>query len=411
MDDEEAIRRRFELLDPHLDERTRRLTAAAEAEAIGFGGVARVARATGYSRLTIRRGIKDLKAAPESPPGGRKIRRPGGGRKRTVDTDLTLRSDLEKLVQPTERGEPESPLRWTCKSVRRLAEELKRMGHQTSHRMVAEMLHEMGYSLQANSKTLEGASHPDRDAQFEHINRQAQEYFATVDPVISVDTKKKELVGDFKNGGRELRPKGKPEKVRVHDFVIPELGRAIPYGVYDLATNSGWVSVGVDHDTSTFAVEAVRRWWKSMGSERYPQAQRLLITADGGGSNGSRAHLWKLELQKLADELGMPITVSHFPPGTSKWNKIEHRLFSFISQNWRGKPLISHEVIVNLIAATTTAAGLKVRAELDTTAYPVGRKVSPQEIAGVNLRRDSFHGEWNYTISPRVKSENASFIS
>ncbi len=285
------------------------------------------------------------------------------------------------------------------------------MGHQTSHRMVAEMLHEMGYSLQANSKTLEGVSHPDRDAQFDHINRQAQEYFATVDPVISVDTKKKELVGDFKNGGRELCPEGKPEKVRVHDFMIPELGRAIPYGVYDLATNSGWVSVGVDHDTSTFAVEAVRRWWKSMGSERYPQAQRLLITADGGGSNASRTRLWKVELQKLADELGMPITVSHFPPGTSKWNKIEHRLFSFISQNWRGKPLISHEVIVNLIAATTTATGLKVRAELDTTAYPVGQKVSQQEIAAVNLRRDSFHGEWNYTISPQEKSENTSFVS
>ncbi len=410
MDDEEAIRRRFELLDPHLDERTRRLIAAAEAEAIGFGGVARVARATGFSRLTIRRGIKELKAAP-SPPEGRRIRRPGGGRKRTVDTDLTLRADLEKLVQPTERGEPESPLRWTCKSVRCLAKELKRMGHLTSHRMVAEMLHEMGYSLQGNSKTLEGASHPDRDAQFEHINRQAQEHFATTDPVISVDTKKKELVGAFKNGGRELRPAGQPEKVRVHDFVIPELGRAIPYGVYDLATNSGWVSVGVDHDTSTFAVEAVRRWWKSMGSERYPQARRLLITADGGGSNGSRAHLWKVELQKLADELGMPITVSHFPPGTSKWNKIEHRLFSFISQNWRGKPLISHEVIVNLIAATTTATGLKVRAELDTAAYPVGQKVSPQDIAAVNLRRNSFHGEWNYTIVPRVKSENDSFVS
>ncbi len=410
MDDEEAIRRRFELLDPHLDERTRRLIAAAEAEAIGFGGVARVARATGFSRLTIRRGIKELKAAP-SPPEGRRIRRPGGGRKRTVDTDLTLRADLEKLVQPTERGEPESPLRWTCKSVRCLAKELKRMGHLTSHRMVAEMLHEMGYSLQGNSKTLEGASHPDRDAQFEHINRQAQEHFATTDPVISVDTKKKELVGAFKNGGRELRPAGQPEKVRVHDFVIPELGRAIPYGVYDLATNSGWVSVGVDHDTSTFAVEAVRRWWKSMGSERYPQARRLLITADGGGSNGSRAHLWKVELQKLADELGMPITVSHFPPGTSKWNKIEHRLFSFISQNWRGKPLISHEVIVNLIAATTTATGLKVRAELDTAAYPVGQKVSPQDIAAVNLRRSSFLGEWNYTIVPRVKSENDSFVS
>jgi DNA-binding phage protein len=411
MDDEEAIQRRFELLGPHLDERTRRLAAAAEAEAMGFGGVAKVARATGYSRLTLRRGLKELKATPEPDCEGRRIRRPGGGRKRTVDTDLTLRSDLETLVQPTERGDPESPLRWTCKSVRRLAEELKRMGHQTSHRMVAEMLHAMGYSLQANSKTLEGVSHPDRDDQFEHINRQAQEHFATADPVISVDTKKKELVGDFKNGGRELRPQGQPEKVRVHDFVIPELGRAIPYGVYDLATNSGWVSVGVDHDTSTFAVEAVRRWWRSMGNERYPQAQRLLITADGGGSNGSRVRLWKVELQQLADELGLPITVSHFPPGTSKWNKIEHRLFSFISQNWRGKPLISHEVIVNLIAATTTATGLKVRAELDTAAYPVGRKVSKQEVAEVNLHRDSFHGEWNYTIFPREKSEKASLVS
>ena len=411
MNSEEEIRQRFELLSPHLDERTRRLAAASEAAVIGFGGASKVARATGISRLAIGRGLKELKAAPGLYPGGRGIRRPGGGRKRTVDTDLTLKTDLEKLVQPTERGEPESPLRWTCKSVRRLAGELKSMGHRASHRMVAELLHDLGYSLQANSKTLEGASHPDRDAQFEHINRQAQEYHATVDPVISVDTKKKELVGAFKNGGRELRPAGMPEKVRVHDFVLPELGRAIPYGVYDLATNSGWVSVGVDHDTSTFAVEAVRRWWNSMGREKYPQAQRLLITADGGGSNGSRVRLWKVELQKLADELRMPITVSHFPPGTSKWNKIEHRLFAFISQNWRGKPLISHEVIVNLIAATTTTTGLKVRAELDTAAYPVGRKVSPQEIADVNLRRDSFHGEWNYTISPRVKSENASFVS
>jgi transposase len=411
MNSEEEIRQRFELLSPHLDERTRRLTAAAEATVIGFGGATRVARATGISRLAIGRGIKELKAGPRSPPIGRRIRRSGGGRKRTVDTDLTLKTDLEKLVQPTERGEPESPLRWTCKSVRRLAGELKEMGHRTSHRMVAELLHDLGYSLQANSKTLEGASHPDRDAQFEHINRQAQEYHATVDPVISVDTKKKELVGEFKNGGRELRPMGTPERVRVHDFVIPELGRAIPYGVYDLATNSGWVSVGVDHDTSTFAVEAVRRWWNLMGREKYPQAQRLLITADGGGSNGSRVRLWKVELQKLSDELGIPITVSHFPPGTSKWNKIEHRLFAFISQNWRGKPLISHEVIVNLIAATTTATGLKVRAELDTTAYPLGRKVSEQEVADVNLLRNSFHGEWNYTILPREKSESDVFVS
>lgn len=411
MDGEEAIRRRFELLDPHLDERTRRLTAAAEAEAIGFGGVSAVARATGVSRLRIYRGIKELKEASESPLEDRRIRRPGGGRKKTVDTDLTLRADLEKLVQPTERGEPENPLRWTCKSVRRLAKELKGMGHQVSHRMVAELLHEMGYSLQANSKTLEGSNHPDRDAQFEYINRQAQEHLAALDPVISVDTKKKELVGDFKNGGRELRPEGEPEKVRVHDFVIPELGRAIPYGVYDLASNSGWISVGVDHDTSVFAVETVRRWWKSMGSQRYPQAKRLLITADGGGSNGSRVRLWKVELQKLADELGIPISVSHFPPGTSKWNKIEHRLFAFISQNWRGKPLISHEVIVNLIAATTTTTGLQVRAELDTGTYPVGQQVSEQEIAKINISHDNFHGEWNYTISPRKESVTDIVIS
>lgn len=412
MEREEAIRRRFELLDPYLDERTRRLTAAAEAEAIGFGGVSSVARATGVSRPTIRRGLQELKAGAEMQnPGKHRVRRPGGGRKKTVDIDLTLKADLEGLVQPTERGEPESPLRWTCKSIRRLAEELRQMGHKTSHRMVAELLHELGYSLQGNSKTLEGASHPDRNAQFEHINRQAQEHFASVDPVISVDTKKKELVGDFKNGGRELRPAGMPEKVRVHDFVIPELGRAIPYGVYDLASNSGWVSVGVDHDTSVFAVETVRRWWKSMGCERYPQAKRLLITADGGGSNGSRVRLWKVELQKLADELGMPISVCHFPPGTSKWNKIEHRLFSFISQNWRGKPLVSHEVIVNLIAATTTTKGLKVRAELDTASYPAGQKVSKREVAEVNISRDSFHGEWNYTISPREKSVNDTVVS
>lgn len=332
MSDEEAIRRRFELLSPHLDERSRRLTVAAEAQAIGFGGISLVARATGVSRETIRRGIKDLQAAAGSHPSG--IRRPGGGRKRTVAFDPTLKGDLEKLVEPTERGDPESPLRWTSKSVRHLAEELKRMGHQTSHRMVAEMLHDLGYSLQGNRKTLEGSSHPDRDAQFEHINRQAKEYLATSDPVISVDTKKKELIGDFKNGGREWRPKGMAEKVRVHDFVDPELGRAIPYGVYDLATNSGWVSVGVDNDTSSFAVEAIRRWWQSMGRDRYSDAERLLITADGGGSNGARVRLWKVELQKLADELGIPISVSHFPPGTSKWNKIEHRLFSFITKNW-----------------------------------------------------------------------------
>lgn len=409
MIDEEAIRDRFTLLSPYLDEKTRRLMAAAEAQVIGFGGISVVARSIGMSRPAISRGIEELKVPAQTRHEG--IRRPGGGRKKTVDVDPTLKEDLEKLINPTERGDPESPMRWTSKSVRHLAGELKQMGHQVSHRIVADLLHALGYSLQGNCKTLEGANHPDRDAQFENINRQAHEYLATADPVISVDTKKKELVGEFKNGGREWRPKGHPEKVKVHDFAEPELGRAIPYGVYDLATNSGWVSVGVDHDTSTFAVETVRRWWNSMGRERYPTAERLLITADGGGSNGSRVRLWKVELQKLADELGIPIAVSHFPPGTSKWNKIEHRLFSFITQNWRGKPLVSHEVIVNLIAATTTATGLKVRAELDRAEYPAGRAVSKKEAAEVNIRRDSFHGEWNYTIFPRERPINGLIIS
>jgi len=409
MSDEETIRRRFELLSPYLDERTRRLMAAAEAQTLRFGGISLVARATGMARETIRRGIEELKAPAGSHSGG--IKRPGGGRKKTVDSDPTLKEDLEKLINPTERGDPESPLRWTSKSVRHLAKELKRMGHETSHKMVAEMLHDLGYSLQGNRKTLEGSSHPDRDAQFEHINRQAQEYFATSDPVISVDTKKKELVGEFKNGGREWRAQGMAEKVKVHDFMEPELGRAIPYGVYDVSTNSGWVSVGIDNNTSSFAVETIRRWWQSMGSERYPNAERLFITADGGGSNGARVRLWKLELQALSDELGIPISVSHFPPGTSKWNKIEHRLFSFISQNWRGKPLISHEVIVNLIASTTTETGLQVRAELDTGTYPAGRKVSEKEVSEIDFRRGIFHGEWNYTIFPRQQNTLASIIS
>lgn len=399
MIDAKTIQRRFELLGPYLDEKTRRLMVAAEAQAIGFGGISIVARATGMSRDTISRGIEELKA-PAGPTPDR-IRRPGGGRKKTVDSDPTLKEDLEKLLNPAVRGDPESPLRWTSKSVRHLAKELQHMGHQTSPRMVAKILHDLGYSLQANRKTLEGSSHPDRNAQFEHINRQAQEYFAASDPVISVDTKKKELVGEFKNGGREWHPKGSPEKVKVHDFVDPELGRAIPYGVYDLAANNGWVSVGVDHDTSSFAVETIRRWWRSMGRQRYPNAKRLLITADGGGSNGSRVRLWKVELQKLADELGIPVAVSHFPPGTSKWNKIEHRLFSFISQNWRGKPLVSHEVIVNLITSTKTKTGLTVRAQLDTEEYQTGRQVSEEELAKIDLRRDSFHGNWNYAIFPR----------
>jgi hypothetical protein len=310
-------------------------------------------------------------------------------------------SDLEKLMEPLTRGDPESPLRWTCKSLRKLADELVKGGHEVSHRLVGELLEELGYSLQANRKTQEGSAHPDRNAQFGFINRRTLEELALGNPVISVDTKKKELVGDFKNAGREYRPKGDPQKVRVHDFIIPELGRANPYGVFDLARNVGWVSVGVDHDTAAFAVESIRRWWTLMGVAVYPKAQRLQIVADGGGSNGSRVRLWKVELQKFAEELGFPIQVCHLPPGTSKWNKIEHRLFSFITQNWRGQPLISHEVIVNLIKATTTSKGLRVEAAVDDRQYPAGEKVTDEQLAQVNLTRSEFHGEWNYTISPR----------
>jgi transposase len=361
-----------------------------------------VARASGLSRGTIIRGMAELKNATRLPRSHR-IRREGAGRKRTVDRDVTLKQDLEALVEPVTRGDPESPLRWTCKSVRQLAGELTRMGHHVSHRMVAELLHEMEYSLQANRKTLEGTSHPDRDQQFEHIHARIREFQRDGQPVISVDTKKKELVGDFKNNGRELRPKGDPEKVRVYDFLIPELGRANPYGVYDLTHNAGWVSVGVDHDTAAFAAQSIRRWWQSMGAAEYPSAQRILITADCGGSNGARVRLWKTELQRLADETGLDISICHLPPGTSKWNKIEHRLFSFISQNWRGKPLISHEVIVNLIAATTTRTGLRVQAEVDRKAYPKGVRISNKEVAAVQITRDKFHGEWNYTIHPHAE--------
>jgi len=397
--DAEMIQSRFLALQPFLDERLRRMYAAAEAEAIGHGGVSIVSRATGVSRRAIGVGKQELKNP--LPAQRRRIRKKGGGRKRATDKDPSLRTDLEGLVEPVSRGDPESPLRWTCKSVRKLADELKRMGHAVSHNLVAELLRSMGYSLQANRKTVEGAWHPDRNAQFEHINGNVKAYQAHDQPVISVDTKKKELVGNFKNTGRELRPQGQPESVRVHDFVIPELGRAAPYGVYDVTENAGWVSVGIDHDTSAFAVESIRRWWHSMGRKRYPQAKRLLITADSGGSNGYRVRLWKRELQKLADETGLAISVCHFPPGTSKWNKIEHRLFSFISQNWRGKPLVSHEVIVNLIAATTTKKGLRVECRIDTNVYPKGVKVTDSEMRTLNIERDAFHGEWNYTISPK----------
>ena len=400
MDALAAVRQRFAALEQVLDEKSRRLVVAAESKALGSGGISAVSQATGVSRQVIRQGLRELEQSA-TPPAGR-IRRPGGGRKKAQQKDPTLVADLERLVDPTTRGDPESCLRWTCKSVRKLAQDLAQMGHAVSYPVVAELLHEMGYSLQANRKTKEGDSHPDRNAQFEHINTRVQRYINQKQPVISVDTKKKELVGDFKNNGQEWRPKGNPEKVRVHDFVIPELGRAAPYGVYDLAQNTGWVSVGVDHDTASFAVETIRRWWHAMGQDKYPQAQRLLITADGGGSNGSRLRLWKLELQTLADETGLAIAVSHFPPGTSKWNKIEHRLFSFISKNWRGQPLTSLKVIVSLIAGTTTRKGLQVHAEIDDRSYPAGIKVPDAEMDRLNLRRDEFHGEWNYEIPPRT---------
>jgi hypothetical protein len=399
-----GIQKRFRSLSRFLDERMRRLVAAAESEAIGYGGVSAVARATGVSRRAITEGMKELrrrKVRPEARSPEARMRRKGGGRKRTIDKDRTLAEDLDRLVDPVTRGDPESPLRWTCKSVRRLAEELQREGHTVSYQTVAEVLHEMDYSLQANQKTLEGSQHADRDRQFEYINRKAQRYLKRGEPVISVDTKKKELVGDFKNAGREWQSQGEPEQVRVHDFEIPELGKVAPYGVYDLGRNVGWVSAGVDHDTAAFAVESIRRWWRWMGRPIYLKAKRLLITADSGGSNGARVRLWKWELQRLADETGLEVSVCHFPPGTSKWNKIEHRLFSFISQNWRGKPLISHEVIINLIAATTTKTGLVVKSKLDSNTSPSGVKISDQQMSQLQLRRDQFHGDWNYSILPR----------
>jgi len=398
--DEAAIGARFLAVASLFDERARRLLAGSEALAIGRGGVAAVARATGLARTTVARGVADVQAGETVALG--RIRRAGAGRPPIEKRDPTLRADLEALIEPTSRGDPESPLRWTTRSVRNLAAELRRQGHAVSHQTISELLHDLGYSLQANRKTLEGTSHPDRDAQFRHINEAVQLQLALGEPVISVDTKKKELVGPFRNGGRELRPKGDPERVLMHDFVIEDLGRASPYGVYDVAANEAWVSVGTDHDTAAFAVESIRRWWTTMGAPLYPEATRLLVTADAGGSNGYRLRLWKQELQKLADEIGLEIAVCHFPPGTSKWNKIEHRLFSAITQNWRGKPLVSHETVVNLIAATTTRTGLRVRSELDTNAYPAGVTVSDADMEKLYLRPDTFHGEWNYVLLPRL---------
>jgi hypothetical protein len=405
MADESEVRQVFEGLAPVLDERAQRLWAAATAQAHGHGGVSLVARATGIARSTIQRGLQELAdvgPAYVKPPRQQRVRRPGGGRKASTTSDPTLLRDLEALVDPESRGDPMSPLRWTNKSTRQLAQALREHGHVVSHQTVAALLEgALGYSLQGLRKKKEGGSHPDRDAQFCHINQEVADFQAQGQPVISVDTKKKELVGDFKNGGREWQPEGKPEAVRVHDFVDPKLGKAIPYGVYDPVQNAGWVRVGTDHDTSAFAVQTIRTWWERMGRTTYAGATKLLITADGGGSNGSRTRLWKTELQKLADEIGLAITVCHFPPGTSKWNKIEHRLFCHITQNWRGRPLISHEVVVNLIGNTRTAKGLTVQAELDRGTYPTGISVSDEELAAVALEPASFRGEWNYTISPR----------
>jgi len=400
-DDIKSIRTRFEMLAWSLDERMRRLFAAAEASTWGRGGVTKVAKATGVSRRAIHVGMAEL-AAKELPIEGRdkRIRKAGAGRKTVIEIEVGVMATLEKLVEPTTRGDPESPLRWTCKSLRTLASELTLNGHSVSYPKVGDLLRELGYSMQANRKKLEGTDHPDRNAQFEFINDQSKQRLSAGNPVISVDTKKKELVGAYKNNGTTWRPAGKPELVKVHDFIDKDLGRANPYGVYDLASNTEWVSVGTDHDTASFAVETIRRWWNTMGKQRYPEASELMITADGGGSNGSRVRLWKLELQRLADEINIPIHVSHLPPGTSKWNKIEHRLFSYISMNRRGQPLISHDVTVSLIGGTTTKTGLKVHAELDDSLYPSGIKVSDVEFEKTRITRIEFHGEWNYRIDP-----------
>ena len=405
----ERLARVFAAVGPVLDERTRRAVAAAEARALGRGGVTLLAQVTGLARSTVRRGIVELEAPDTAAPGTR-VRRRGGGRKPLTAHDPTLLRDLEALVDPVTRGDPESPLRWTSKSVAKLAVALRERGHRISGRKVGDLLRELGYSLQATRKTTEGANHPDRDAQFAYINAQARAFQARGQPVVSVDTKKKELVGDFKNGGREWQPAGRPEAVQVHDFPSQAVGRAIPDGVYDVGANQGWVSVGTDHDTADFAVATIRRWWQQMGAPIYPGATDLLITADGGGSNSSRSRLWKVALQQLADETGLRLSVCHFPPGTSKWNKIEPRLFAHITQNWRGRPLVSHDVVVNLIGSTTTRTGLHVRAVLDPAPYPTKQQVSDEALARVRLHPATFHGDWNYAIHPTPVSSTGAVI-
>jgi hypothetical protein len=396
------VRRKYRSLRPGMDERMRRHWAAAEARDLGWGGITAVAEATGLSRVTVTAGLRDLdQPVRVRAAQAERVRRPGGGRKPVRERDPELEAALDALIDPVTRGDPESPLRWTCKSTYRLAEELTHRGHPVSPRTVATLLHAAQYSLQANRKTREGTSHPDRNAQFEYINARVLRFQHGGEPAISVDTKKKELVGDFKNAGRTWRPRGQPEAVRVHDFKDPALGKAIPYGVYDLIHDQGWVSVGIDHDTAEFACNSIRRWWAQMGHRRFPGATKLLITADAGGSNSPRSRLWQLCLQRLADVTGLPVTVCHFPPGTSKWNKIEHRLFSFIASNWRGHPLVSHHAIVELIASTTTRSGLLVRAALDSKRYRTQVRVTDEQLARVRIKLHDFHGDWNYTISPR----------
>jgi hypothetical protein len=400
----EAVRTKYQLLQPLMTERLRRQWAACEAVSLGRGGVRLVSQATGLSRTTIWAGRKELQHRVDRPQDDlspQRVRAPGGGRHYVEHGDATLLTALLTSVEASTRGDPQSPLRWTSKSTRKLAEELRGQGHMVSHQTVAALLWDQGYSLQANRKTKEGADHPDRNAQFEHINRRVGDFQRDGQPVVSVDAKKKELVGDFRNSGREWRPRGRPEEVRSKDFPDKTLGKVIPEGVYDLDRNEGWVSVGVDHDTAEFAVASLQHWWQEMGSAVYPKALRLLITADAGGSNGYRSRLWKVKLQGLADDLGLEISVCHFPPGTSKWNKIEHRMFCHITQNWRGRPLRSRAIAVNLIGHTTTKTGLRIEAELDANSYRTGIKVSDEELAAIQLEKAAFHGEWNYTIAPR----------
>ena len=412
MDALQVIEAKYKALSARLDEATLRLWVAAEARSLGRGGVSLVANAVGISRTTIYAGLAEIEAATKAPKkrGAAsaaekrptlRVRAAGGGRKRLVDLDQGLLDALDALVEPTSRGDPMSPLRWTCKSTSRLAQELNGMGHTVSQRTVCDLLAQLKYSLQSTRKTREGSHHPDRDAQFQHIAKTVAKFQRQRQPVISVDTKKKELIGDFKNSGREWQPAGQPEKVRVHDFIDPELGKVNPYGVYDITANEGWVSVGIDHDTAEFAVQTIRRWWLEMGRPLYPKAKRLLITADCGGSNSYRVRLWRMQLQHLADEIGLAVQVSHFPPGTSKWNKIEHRMFCHITNNWRGRPLLTRQIVVQLIDSVTTEQGLRVRAELDENTYDAGVKVTDDQLAAMNIQRDAFHGEWNYRILPR----------